>query len=375
MMPSEPRSGHFETRYSRRGYPLQMWVRDMPRLDERYLNCVVYLYPCEDAAEKGERIGGTGFLIGSPVANLDHQVVTTFLCLVTNKHVAEAGNSVVRSNTKSGKMDTFTLDERNWIYHPAGDDLAVYPLGLAPLHPYPYMDAGGLNCVTRSSIEGLDIGIGDEVFTVGRFIGREGAKINIPALRFGNISQMPVEPILMDDGFRQDCFLVEVRSLSGYSGSPVFLYVPPQARLERYSADAQESLFQQFPMLRRKRRNMDFGFGPILLGVSFCYFGDRERVRTGATDKPMHDWYVRSNSGMMGVIPGWKLNDLILGTELMKITDEIGKDLFEVSKKSGVTLTSATEQEGDSSSDANPTHQEDFTRLVGVAARKPPQAD
>jgi hypothetical protein len=47
-------SGHFETRYSKRGYPIQMWVRDMPRLDESYLKCVVYLYPTEDAAEKGE---------------------------------------------------------------------------------------------------------------------------------------------------------------------------------------------------------------------------------------------------------------------------------------------------------------------------------
>ena len=345
-------SGHFETRYSKRGYPIQMWVRDMPRLDDSYLKCVVYLYPDERSAETGERIGGTGFLIGAPVSNPDRVIVTTLLCLMTNKHVANNGNCVVRTNTKDGKTDIFTLDERNWIFHPDGDDLAVYPIGLAPLYPYPYMEAGGLNCISKSSIEGLDVGIGDEVFTVGRFIAREGVKINIPALRFGTISQMPIEPVTMEDGFKQECFLIEVRSLSGFSGSPVFLYIPPQTSIENIHPQTREHMYRN-SMFRQKRSNMQFGFGPILLGVSFSYFYSTEEVRSGY-GSPMHEWYVRSNTGMMGVIPGWKVSELILGDEIMKISEKITKELFKGRDKVGAATTSA--KPSASPTDENPKH-------------------
>jgi hypothetical protein len=367
-------TGHFETRYSARGYPIQIWVRDMPRLDDRYLKCVVYLYPSEDAAKDGEKLGGSGFLIGAPVANKQRQVVTTLLCLMTNRHVAEQGNSFVRTNTKDGKIDIFELDERSWIFHPDGDDLAIYPIGLAPLYPYPYMEAGMFNALSKSSVDGLDIGIGDDVFTVGRFVGREGAKINIPALRFGTISQMPIEPVVMENGFKQECFLVEVRSLSGYSGSPVFLYIPPQPQL-KFDPKWEDVTYQQFPLLRKKRRNMITGLGPILLGVSFCYFYGNEEVRSGATNKPMHDWYTRSNTGMMGVIPGWKVLDMILGESMMKIVAKVEDELFNQTKTSGVALTTAAAPVDQSAKDENPQHREDFTSLLGKAARTPPQDD
>jgi hypothetical protein len=35
----------------------------MPRINNRFLDCSVYLYPTRADAECGERIGGTGFLV------------------------------------------------------------------------------------------------------------------------------------------------------------------------------------------------------------------------------------------------------------------------------------------------------------------------
>jgi hypothetical protein len=49
----------------------------------------------------------------------------------------------------------------------------------------------------------------------------EGRQKNSPTARFGNIAQMPNEPVIIKR-FEQECFLVEARSIGGYSGSPVF---------------------------------------------------------------------------------------------------------------------------------------------------------
>jgi hypothetical protein len=75
----------------------------------------------------------------------------------------------------------------------------------------------------------FDIGPGDDVFVVGRFINREGKQKNIPSVRFGNIAQMPGEPLFLDDGKELECFLIEGRSISGFSGSPVFIHISPEA--------------------------------------------------------------------------------------------------------------------------------------------------
>ncbi len=84
--------------------------------------------------------------------------------------------------------------------------------------------------VTPKLIQDYDLGIGDDVYTVGRFVNHDGKQRNNPVVRFGNIAQMPIEPIKQDDGHLQDSYLVECKSVAGYSGSPVFAYVPPFAK-------------------------------------------------------------------------------------------------------------------------------------------------
>ena len=73
----------------------------------------------------------------------------------------------------------------------------------------------------------LYVGPGDDVFFVGRFISQQGQQRNTPTVRQGVISMLPHEKVPSWEGTPVDSFLVEARSLSGYSGSPVFLNRQP----------------------------------------------------------------------------------------------------------------------------------------------------
>ncbi|MGN8548594.1 hypothetical protein ACQPTN_29410 [Bradyrhizobium sp. 13971] len=139
------------------------------------------------------------------------------------------------------------------------------------------------------------VGIGDDVFVVGRFINHEGKQRNSPSARFGCIAQMPNEPVKLGR-FTQECYLIEARSIGGFSGSPVFWHVRP------YSGGAY-------------RQNMNLQIGPLLLGVETGFIQDWTPV-CDALGRPLnldpHAQQVSVNSGMMVVIPAWKLEELTI---------------------------------------------------------------
>lgn len=78
-------TGHWVTARSSRGHEYAYFRRAMPWIEPQYLDCAVYLYPSEAAAQDGDRIGGSGFLLGLPLS----EVSQVFLCVVTNKHAAD----------------------------------------------------------------------------------------------------------------------------------------------------------------------------------------------------------------------------------------------------------------------------------------------
>jgi hypothetical protein len=305
----------------------------MPRIPDALLDCVLYLYPSEAAAEDGERLGGSGFLFGVPVGEN-----RTMLFVVTNKHVVDSGSMVVRINTVDGRKDIVPLDHVEWIAHPDGDDLAVCPVGLNAAHHR----LGWLmphNLLTKAMIDDLDIGIGDDVFMVGRFVSHEGRQRNLPSVRFGNIAQMPVEPILMEGGFAQECFLVEARSIPGYSGSPVFFILPPQQKSPfQMNPELPEEFKARWPETMKRigynpKREWPVQVGPFLVGVDFCHLFSRDKIVSELTGKPVNDdWHVSSNAAL-------------------------------------------DEAAAPAAGEENSNHLEDFTRLVDVAARKQPQCD
>lgn len=286
----------------------------MPSIEDYLLDSVIYLYPSVSHARDGERAGGTGFLVGVP-SNRHENLV--FLYAVTNSHVVgpQEGNSpVIRLNTQDGRTDVIPFTPENWFHHPYRDDVAVCPVDLGPTHhKYSYVPRSMF--ITEEDITAKQTVVGDDVLFLGRFVTHEGKQRNLPTARFGNIAMLPWEPIRTERGINQQSFLVEARSLSGYSGSPVFTW--------------------------------DFTFGGgagtrQLLGADCGHLRDFKRV-VGKDGKPLEDeWYVEQNSGMMIVVPAWKLAELLETEELSAMREEEEREHERLSR--GVALDVASSE-------------------------------
>jgi hypothetical protein len=264
------------------------------RIPDQFLDCALYLYHSVDNADNGVSGGGSGFLVGVPTKHLPGAM---FVFAVTNAHVVNGGADVIRLNMKDGRRKILETDARKWIPHPRGDDLAVYPM--ATNDSEDKVAFVSLNdCVNAKLIGEHGIGPGDSVFVIGRFINHEGKQRNTPSTRFGHIAQMAHEPIMRDDKFMQESFLVEAKSIGGYSGSPVFVYIDMMAA--RPGAQGRSTGF----------------LGPWLLGVDWCHINDWQPVRD-AVGRPLNnktsppwDMQINANTGMMGVVPAWKLAEI-----------------------------------------------------------------
>jgi hypothetical protein len=288
--------------YERRSYGLQ-WVKPVPRIPDSVINSVVYLYANKLTAEHGEDSGASGFLFAmkSEVPDLNH---AAHVYAVTNKHVLETGSGypVVRANLRhpsSGfeKIYVFPFSNDDWVIDPS-NDLAVCPM------PYDF----NLDVIKYDSIVNREmaltreqclaeippIGPGDDVVYVGRFMGHAGRYENMPSVRFGNISMNPndQEPIAWetsDRHYEQVGYLVEARSRSGYSGSPVFT-------LNQHVINNKRSVI---PWMDMKLLGVDWGHLPERIDLTLL--GQLNSTK----------WQAEIHSGMMGVVPSWCLLDFI----------------------------------------------------------------
>lgn len=298
---------------SLRRQPFHVSERPMPRIADVFLDCAVYLYPSVEEAQAGLAAGGSGFMISVP--STAHEG-WHHLHIVTNSHVVREGESpVVRVNTRDGGMDILDLSEEDWVHHIDGDDIAVSDPDI-DMEPYKFSYVSTNSFLTKEIIEAHNIGPGDEVFMVGRFVPHEGRQRNTPTARFGNISMMPWEPIHHPSrGINQESFLVETRSLGGFSGSPVFVHIPAMSA-------------------RPYEEGFSAGAGPWLLGVDWGHLPIDEQVKWKDDKRPIEEgWVVESNSGQMAVVPAWKLQEL-LDQEELAMSRQRGEERITERKKS-----------------------------------------
>jgi len=81
--------------------------RTMPRIKDELLDSVIYLYPSEASARRGEKAGGSGFVAGIESA-ADPE--GCWLYAVTNRHVVEDGRSrTIRLNTRDGELESWLV--------------------------------------------------------------------------------------------------------------------------------------------------------------------------------------------------------------------------------------------------------------------------
>lgn len=264
----------------------------------RWLQSIVYMFPSVEAAQKGERAGGTGFILSVPcdVPGQAHHYV------VTNSHVIFSGQSpVVRMMGRDGSPVVLPFDPDDWSHHDDGDDLAVHPIRYGAAVEAASVPVEML--LTEELATKWSLGPGDETFMIGRYVDLDGRERNEPVVRFGNVSAFPgVVVHQRERGFDQLSVPVEVRSLSGFSGSPVFVapgpYVEPDgAGGVRIKAITGQPVF--------------------LLGVDWGHHHWREPVRDADGTRSAGKTFVQANSGMSLVVPGWKLQSLLYSDDLV----------------------------------------------------------
>ena len=219
--------------------------------------------------------------------------------VVTNKHVIEGKFPcpVVRMNLKhpdSGLERTYILEfnQSDWVTD-LNNDLAVCML--PPDFNPAIVEFSVINrsfAMTEKEFKENNIGPGDEVFYVGRFMGHAGKYENIPSVRFGNISMNPNarEPVVYETTSRhyeQIGFLVEARSRSGYSGSPVFF-------LNQHTMHNRRAVL---PMFDVRLLGVDWGHLPEKIDITLSGHSTQ--------------WQAEVHAGMMGVVPSWCLLDFI----------------------------------------------------------------
>jgi len=299
------------------------------RIPKILLDGVVFLYRTEDEASQHAKLGGTGFLLNKAVFKNGKETGHFVPYLVTNKHVA-ANCSVIRVNRRDGgEPDIYAMDERLWVHHPEGDDVSIIPV-IGVLHDQRHRISlcDTRRIMTEQGAQELQLGVGDEVCMIGRFINHQGRRENLSAARFGCISIMP-EPIWNKAVLKdQISFAVEMRSRTGFSGSPVIVYRTPATILD-------------------VGLETDNFWG--LLGVNWGYIFDEDG----------------ENTWLNGVVPGWKIMDLFETPKLKNFHAEAERAAPDPQHDGAQpALATGVEPKTD-----NPSHKEDFMSLLGAAAR------
>jgi hypothetical protein len=254
----------------------------------------------------GDNIGGSGFLVATQMLGRGWLLEGTcprsdqyHLYAVSNRHLirpreqSTRPSPVVRLNKLDGNVKVIDAKVDDWICS-MEHDLAVLPVEYDTSCRQLFVDADLF--LTKEIIRRHDVGIGDDVFMVGRLVHHDGKQSNLPSVRFGRISMMPLKPVrhASNDSEEQERFVVEVHSISGYSGSPVFVRPSPAPKLEL--AAAVDNGNTAVPTVLTWRDDRTRPGGPWLLGVDWGYVENHDQIH---------------NTGMAGVVPAWRIRELL----------------------------------------------------------------
>jgi hypothetical protein len=258
------------------------------RIADEYLQCSVSISPDEESAKTGKWAGGSGFLVHSEWKDGERILDADFV--VTNRHVLKGivdpytkmpTDPFVRVNRRDGTSDPIRTNRNRWKNHPDGDDISALRFeALSEEHHWMAVNEPAFLTTTHISQE--NIGIGDDVAMVGRLVGHDGDVRNSPTARFGVISMMPGDKFKNDFDHQQESFLMDCPSISGFSGSPVFLFQTSSARSPEALKDSRS----------------------WLLGIDWMHVSHKEPLLTSKGEK-VDGLYVnckqrdrRSNSGL-----------------------------------------------------------------------------
>lgn len=323
----------------------------LPRIPDNRLDIAVYFYPDIGSAKDGDDAGGCGFWFSHPFPSLPNRHA---LCVVTNRHVIEKCRAV-RLNRIDGKpAERIDIEPENVFPHNGQHDLAIAFIGLDPsLHQFNHVPSE--LCLTMAKADGYKIGIGDDVYMIGRFIGHDGRVHNEPTARFGHISAGNRPMVNVDAGFEEDSYAVEMKSKRGYSGAAVMVYATPHTRIFKHPRPDDKQSFE------------------FLLGILWGQISEKRPLRD-ADGKEIRGPYVTEFSGLSGVVPAWHLLHLMQQPEVQDYMKELEKVERERLRKSKAGAEKMAAEETKNSEKPH-SHREDFNRLLGAAVKPPKSSD
>lgn len=272
------------------------------KVPDEVRKCVVFL--AYESLE-GRRLAGTAFFIGLKLSSGTGYMT----CLVTARHVIEGirnhstdGRCYLRINTTDGNNAEIPVDLAEWVVHPEAErhiDVAVLP-GV-PRGSFDYRVFPLEAAVDDEVIRRAGIGVGDEVFITGLFVGHHGKMKNIPIVRVGTIAAMPEEPVRTGLG-DMDAFLVEARSIGGLSGSPAFVH---------YGAIREDPETGKFRLLEKTQF--------VLLGLVHGHWA--VKIPLSPPEQALDDEAV--NMGIAVIVPATRIFDVLNLPSLLSVKQEL----------------------------------------------------
>lgn len=195
------------------------------RVSKQLPNCVVFIGVLADSGAFTPV--GTGSLVVKRYRERNF-----FAFIMTATHVVEDLTPASRSrlayriNRKGLPAETIRLDAQARFDHPTrAVDMSLFPIWIDPAgYDINAMEIGrDIIERDRSTMEGVQLG--DPVAAIGLYTSHRGQTSNIQLVRSGNIASVVSEPVFTGRGF-VEAYLVDLRTIAGLSGSPVFQLQP-----------------------------------------------------------------------------------------------------------------------------------------------------
>ncbi len=133
----------------------------------------------------------------------------------------------LRLNRRVADSDTVDVSADDWVVHPTADVAAALLVPPPETRLFDYLHFPVTGTVDNDLRGRFKVGPGDDVFMTGLLHSHPGRARIEPIIRVGTIAAFPDEKVTLEHCTApQDVVLIEIRSIGGLSGSPVFFHLP-----------------------------------------------------------------------------------------------------------------------------------------------------
>jgi hypothetical protein len=288
------------------------------QIDSQVKEVVAFIFiPNPDPQHKDEPIPyGTGFFI-SIKDNKDPKKL--FCYFVTAKHVLQKEDQktwlseiLVRMNKNDNTSEYISV-----ILFPDGDKKNIFTLedptvDLAVLHAHPDVEKYKFKVLpedyltTKEDFQKLQIKEGTDVFFTGLFTRHYGQERNYPIVRYGRVALITDEKVFIDKNTKADLYLIEANAYGGNSGSPVFFFL---------GSDRVPGGIIAGPPIIKLAGVISLHFNETI-PVEFIAVPKNKKETTSTDANITTVPIVTPNIGIAGVVPAYKLQEILFGKEL-----------------------------------------------------------